>query len=119
MLYPHVARPILLHRSGSGRFAKQRAGSPVAPPPGTGGPADLLGQLFGRKEDTPSAANRAGFPTSPGMLDLDGDGNPLDDILQMAGRAFRQEAMNLVISLIIGVVRWLASSSAPGAINDR
>jgi hypothetical protein len=73
----------------AGYLAKQRAGSPVTPPSGTGGPADLLGKMFGRKEEAPSAAPRAGSPGLSGMLDLDGDGNPLDDILRMAGKVFR------------------------------
>lgn len=73
----------------AGYLAKQRAGSPVTPPAGTGGPADLLGKLFGRKEEASSAAPRAGSPGLRGMLDLDRDGNPLDDILRMAGKVFR------------------------------
>lgn len=79
----------ILAMAVAGYLAKQRAGSPVTPPAGTGGPADLLGKLFGRKEEAPSATPRPGSPGLTGMLDLDGDGNPLDDILRMAGKVFR------------------------------
>lgn len=44
-----------------------------------GGIGDLLGSLGG------SQAGRAGGGLSS-MLDQDGNGNPLDDILRMAGR---------------------------------
>lgn len=61
----------------AGYMARQtgrRAGSPVS-----GGLGGLLGGLAGR--------------SSPGglasMLDLNGDGNALDDIVRMAGKAFR------------------------------
>jgi hypothetical protein len=48
----------------------------------------LLGSLLGGQ---PAGAAMRGA-TAPGlasMLDLDGNGNPLDDILKMTGKAFR------------------------------
>jgi hypothetical protein len=67
---------------------------------GAGGLGELLGGLFGG--GTPGAAgmatdgalgrsgsNAGGLGGLASMLDLDGNGNPLDDILRMAGRAMR------------------------------
>lgn len=72
----------------SGFLAKQGGGSqaPQAAPSG-GGLGDLLGGLLGG-----GGAGAAGAPGAGGLasiLDLDGDGNPLDDILGMAGKALR------------------------------
>lgn len=68
----------------AGYMAKQgRAGSAAQAAPAGGGLGGLLGGLLG---------GRAGGAASPGlaaMLDLDGDGNPLDDILRLAGKAMR------------------------------
>ncbi len=62
--------------------ASTGAGTPA--PGGGGGIGDLLGGLLG---------GRAGGASSTGglgsMLDLNGDGNALDDILRMAGKALR------------------------------
>jgi len=66
----------------AGYMAKQHSAS-AAPPTG-GGLGDLLGGMPGGR--------RAGASSAPGMasmLDLDGDGNPLDDILGMAGKLMR------------------------------
>ena len=67
----------------TGYMAKQGAAS-AQPGQDGGGLGGLLGGLLG--------GQRSG--TAPGgglasMLDLNGDGNPLDDILQMAGKALR------------------------------
>ena len=73
----------------TGYLAKQQtSGGAAQPLPGGGGLGGLLGGLLGGH----AGAGRAGPGASPGlasMLDLDGDGNPLDDILQMAGKALR------------------------------
>jgi hypothetical protein len=53
-----------------------------------GGLGGLLGGLFGGQ--TAGASNMAPGAAAPGlasMLDMNGDGNPLDDILRMAGKA--------------------------------
>lgn len=75
----------------AGYMAKQRsAANPVRPSPGGGGLGDVLGSLLGGQA---ASAGRA-TPGAPAgglasMLDLNGDGNPLDDILRMAGKALR------------------------------
>lgn len=76
--------PILAMLVG-GYMARQR-GTPAAPtaPPTGGGLGGLLGGLLGRK---PAAGSNA--PGLASMLDLDGDGNPLDDILGMVGKLGR------------------------------
>lgn len=51
-----------------------------------GGLGDLLGGLMGGQG---GPAGRAGGGGLASMLDLDGNGNPLDDILRMAGKAMR------------------------------
>jgi hypothetical protein len=76
----------------AGYMAKQKggaAGSPGAPSQGGGlGGAlgDVIGDMMGGKRDgvggSPSAPARKGGLA--GMLDLDGDGNALDDIIRMA-----------------------------------
>ncbi|MCW5665086.1 MAG: DUF937 domain-containing protein [Piscinibacter sp.] len=62
-----------------------RQGGAAAPQ--VGGPGGGLGDLLGGLLGGGAAAGRGGGLAS--MLDLDGDGNPLDDILQMAGKALR------------------------------
>ena len=73
----------------AGYMAKQRGGGDATQPsPAGGGLGDMLGSLLGGQ-----ASGGAGFGSAaPGlasMLDLNGDGNPLDDILNMAGKAMR------------------------------
>ena len=51
-----------------------------------GGLGGLLGGLLGGQAAGTSGAASPGLAS---MLDLNGDGNPLDDILKMAGKAFR------------------------------
>ncbi len=61
----------------AGYMAKQRGASQH--PGGGGGLGDLLGGLLGQ--------TRGAAPGGGGsFLDLNGDGNPLDDILRMAGK---------------------------------
>jgi hypothetical protein len=71
----------------AGYMAKQRgAGADAQPSSEAGGLGGLLGgQAAGSGSATPGAA----APGLASMLDLDGDGNPLDDILRMVGRAVR------------------------------
>ncbi len=66
----------------AGYMAKQRtAGVGAQAPSGGGGLGSLLGGLLGGQ------AGREGGLAS--MLDMDGDGNPLDDILGLAGKGQR------------------------------
>ena len=67
----------------TGYMAKQGAAS-AQPGPDGGGLGGLLGGLLGGQRG--GAAPGGGLAS---MLDLNGDGNPLDDILQMAGKALR------------------------------
>lgn len=72
----------------AGYMAKQpgAGGASLSSPAGGGGLGGLLGGLLGgQAAGTPGAAT----PGLASMLDLNGDGNPLDDILKMAGKAFR------------------------------
>lgn len=50
----------------------------------------MLGGLFGGQDSRGEAEpSRSAIPGLASMLDLDGDGNPLDDILRMVGGASR------------------------------
>jgi len=71
----------------TGYMAKQQGASAAAQSsPMSGGLGGLLGGLLGG-----GGAERAGggAPGLASMLDLNGDGNPLDDIMRMAGKAMR------------------------------
>lgn len=72
----------------AGYMAKQRSGGAAAPSSG-GGLGDLLGGLMGggaRGSVAPAGGASGGLGS---LLDLDGDGNALDDILGMAGKLMR------------------------------
>jgi hypothetical protein len=73
----------------TGYMAKQRSGASQAQASPTGGLGDLLGGMLGGQA---SGAGRTMSGAGGGlgsMLDLNGDGNPLDDILRMAGKVLR------------------------------
>jgi hypothetical protein len=53
-----------------------------------GGLGSVLGDLIGRQKSGAAAGTR-GVGGLASMLDLDGDGNPLDDILRMVGKMRR------------------------------
>jgi hypothetical protein len=64
----------------AGYMAKQRgAGSVPAGSPSSGGIGDVLGSVLGGG----AGGSSAGMGGLGSMLDLDGDGNPLDDLLRM------------------------------------
>jgi hypothetical protein len=69
----------------SGYLARQRGGGAGAG--GGGGLGDLLGGLLGGGAGAPAGGGRPGGLGA--MLDANGDGNPLDDIIRMAGKALR------------------------------
>jgi hypothetical protein len=74
----------------TGYLARQGgAGSTAQPLPGGSGLGGLLGGLLGRHAAGTSTSAPGAAPGLASMLDLNGDGNPLDDILRMAGKAFR------------------------------
>jgi hypothetical protein len=73
----------------AGTMAKQGSGASQRPAQAGGGLGGLLGGLLGGRASataSPSAAAPGGLAS---MLDLNGDGNPLDDILGMAGKMMR------------------------------
>lgn len=76
----------------AGFMAKQPgsgAAAPAAAPSG-GALGDLLGGLLGGGAAAPGGAMPgSAAPGLGSLLDLNGDGNPLDDILRMAGKAMR------------------------------
>lgn len=73
----------------AGYMAKQRSVSnPAQQLPG-GGLGDLLGGLLGGQASGASRTMAGAGGGLSSMLDLNGDGNPLDDILRMAGKVLR------------------------------
>jgi hypothetical protein len=68
----------------AGYMARQQGGAAM---PGGSGAADGLGGLLGGLLG--GRAGGAGSGGLGGLLDMNGDGNALDDILNMAGRAMR------------------------------
>jgi len=70
-----------------GASASAPASEQPAPQPG-GGLGDLLGSLLGGQAAGGGGAG-GGLGGLASMLDLNRDGNPLDDVLQMVGKAMR------------------------------
>jgi hypothetical protein len=70
-----------------GYMAKQRSGAGARASSGRGGLGGLIGGLFGGKRrsarSTGEDSNATGLAS---MLDMNGDGNPLDDILRSVGK---------------------------------
>jgi hypothetical protein len=73
-----------------GFMSKQAGGAPAAPAAqaGTagGGLGGLLGGLLGGGAQQKSGGAAGGLGS---LLDMNGDGNPLDDIMRLAGKALR------------------------------
>ena len=73
----------------TGYMAKQRSGaSPALASPG-GGLGDVLGGLLGGQASGSGRTMSGAGGGLGSMLDLNGDGNPLDDIMRMAGKVLR------------------------------
>ncbi|MCD6707625.1 MAG: DUF937 domain-containing protein [Thiobacillus sp.] len=71
----------------AGYMAKrQGAGAAEQSAPMSGGLGGLLGGLLGGQGAKPAGSGGSGLAS---MLDLNGDGNALDDIMRMAGKAMR------------------------------
>lgn len=88
-LAPSLLKQMLpmLAMLAAGYFAKHREAS-MAPPTqggGLGGLGDLLGSLRGQQ-----SSGGGGLGGLASMLDVDGNGNPLDDIMRMAGKVLRK-----------------------------
>lgn len=83
-LDPNLIKKMLpmLAMAVAGYMAKQRG--PAQQPAGGGGLGDMLGGLLGGQSGGARPVGDAGIGS---MLDLNGDGNPLDDIMRMAGKA--------------------------------
>lgn len=94
-LDPSVLRKMLpmLAMLVAGFMAKQQDASASAEPaaPAGGGLGGLLGGLLGGRRMGAGSGAMPGSASSGlgSLLDLNGDGNPLDDILRMAGKAMR------------------------------
>lgn len=65
-----------------GGFMAQRGGSGASGAPGAGGLGGVLGGMLGGS----GASGSSGLGGLASMLDMDKDGNPLDDLLRMTGR---------------------------------
>ena len=77
----------MLAMLAAGYMAKQGAGASGSTTPAGGGSlGGLLGGLTGGGQAPPAAGGNAGLAS---MLDLNRDGNPLDDILGMVGKLSR------------------------------
>jgi hypothetical protein len=74
----------MLAMLAAGYMAKQGVGAPASAPPPAGGLGGLLGGMLG--QGAPATGGNAGLGS---LLDLNGDGNPLDDILGMVGKLGR------------------------------
>lgn len=72
----------------AGYIAKQRGAGDQVSPAG-GGLGGLLGGLLGGHAAGGNAMPGAGGSGLASMLDLNGDGNVLDDVMRMAGKAMR------------------------------
>lgn len=73
----------------AGYLARQSAGQTEPATPAGGGMGGVLGQVLGSVLGGGRATAPSPAPSADGlagMLDLDGDGNPLNDIIGMAGR---------------------------------
>ena len=83
----------MLAMAVAGFMAKQQGGGAAVRRPsaagGLGSLGSLLGGLLGGRSGGGAAAGAAGLGGLASMLDLNGDGNPLDDILEMVGKAKR------------------------------
>ena len=73
----------------AGFMAKQGGAGASAPSASGGGLGGDLGGLLGGLLGGGQGASRGAQGGLASMLDLDGDGNPLDDILGMAGKLMR------------------------------
>lgn len=74
----------------AGYMAKQPGEAAPQPAQTGGGLGELLGGVLGGRAAAPASGPNAAAPGGLGsVLDLNGDGNALDDILRMAGKLIR------------------------------
>jgi hypothetical protein len=80
----------LLAMAVAGYLVRKKAGGPFGDTAQGGGLGGMLGQVVGgAMGGEPGRAQGGGLGGLASLIDLDGDGNPLDDILGMAGRQRR------------------------------
>lgn len=72
-----------------GGLMSRQGGAATSAPAGGGGLGGILGSVFGGGGQAPSAGGLGGLGGLGSLLDANGDGNALDDILRMAGKAGR------------------------------
>src|SRR5690606_34050706 len=89
----------------AGYMARQGSAGQGQDASGVGGLGGLLGGLLGG-----SGGGAAGGGGLASMLDFDGNGNPLDDILRMAGKTLRYDTRPAVVR---AASRASAASSSP------
>jgi len=71
----------------TGYMAKQQSSEATEQSsPTSGGLGGLLGSMLGGQGARPAGSGNSGLAS---MLDLNGDGNPLDDIMRLAGKFMR------------------------------
>jgi hypothetical protein len=78
----------MLAMAAAGFMARQASAAPAGGAASQGGLGGLVGQLVGAVTGGGAgraAGGAAGIPGVAAMLDMDGDGNPLNDILRMVG----------------------------------
>jgi hypothetical protein len=74
----------------SGYMARQGgAGAAAQAAPSGGGLGGLLGGLLGGQAAGTGGTTAGMIPGLASMLDINGDGNPLDDIMRMVGKSIR------------------------------
>lgn len=73
----------------AGYMAKRGGAAEAQAAPTGGGLGGLLGGLLGGSPAAPAGRDARASGGLASMLDLNGDGNPLDDILGMAGKMMR------------------------------
>jgi hypothetical protein len=73
----------------AGYMARQGGGAAQQPAQTGGGLGGLLGGLLGGRTSTTASPGASATGGLASMLDLNGDGNALDDILGMAGKMMR------------------------------
>lgn len=73
----------------AGYMAKEPGAATAQPAPTAGGLGNVLGGLLGGQAGAPARPGTAAPEGLASMLDLNGDGNMLDDILRMAGKMTR------------------------------
>ncbi len=81
-MLPLLAMAVAGYMAWQGR----QGGGAASAPADAGGLGGILGNILGGGAAAPQAAPAGGLGGLGNMLDMDGDGNPLNDIIGMAGK---------------------------------